>query len=168
MLNPHTLVPFTRLALLVGLLFALTAGLMVGLETTHATAPQRSGDLKPLPQYGNVDTMEAGWHGALAWHQQGYQGSGVNIGVIDTEFQGISVLFGNELPHENQVPSYCFPSGSAVPVEDHAYSCNFGDGVDCNDDHGSRTAQVVMDMAPQATLHISNPKGSGGFMRAVH
>ena len=45
-----------------------------------------------------VITQGVSLHGADAWHNAGYRGNGVKVGVIDVGFEGFRSLQGSELP----------------------------------------------------------------------
>jgi hypothetical protein len=76
-----------------------------------------------------------------AWHAAGYRGAGVKVGVIDGGFLGYQGLRGTELP-------------ATVTVK------NFVDGetdaqVDGTSEHGTGCAEIVHDIAPDATLFLA-------------
>lgn len=76
-----------------------------------------------------------------AWHAKGHTGAGVKIGVIDGGFSGYSSLLGSDLP-------------ATVTVK------NFVDGetdgqVDGSTEHGTACAEVIHDIAPDATLFLA-------------
>ena len=78
---------------------------------------------------------------AAAWHAAGLRGAGVKIGIVDGGFQGYTALLGSELP-------------VSVTVK------NFVDGetdeqVDGADVHGTACAEIVHDVAPDATLYLA-------------
>lgn len=75
-----------------------------------------------------------------AWHTAGYRGAGVKVAIIDGGFQGYPGLRGTELP-------------ASVTVK------NFVDGetdtqVDGTTPHGAACAEVVYDIAPDASLYL--------------
>ncbi len=75
-----------------------------------------------------------------AWHSAGFQGSGIKVAIIDAGFQGYSSLLGSDLP-------------ASVIVK------NFVDGetdgqVDGTTPHGAACAEIVFDIAPQATMYL--------------
>ena len=106
------------------------------------------------------------WHGAHVWRDLPYEykGDGIKVAVIDTEFKGLRSLYGNELPPKNQIVSRCYSSPATYTLN-NADRCDYGDGKNNDDEHGSRTAQVVMDMATNATLYIANPKNQEALLR---
>ena len=75
-----------------------------------------------------------------AWHSAGIQGAGVKVAIIDGGFSGYPALLGSDLP-------------GTVTVK------NFVDGetdgqVDGTTPHGAACAEIVYDIAPQATLYL--------------
>jgi hypothetical protein len=73
---------------------------------------------------------------AMAWHTEGYDGSGVRVAIVDGGFTGYSGLLGTELP-------------SSVTARDYT-----GTGMS-GSYHGTACAEVVHDMAPGATMYLS-------------
>ena len=96
-------------------------------------------------------------HGSPAWNQAGYSGQGVKIGVVDLGFRVFSPLMGTELPAE--VKARCYTLIGLVSE----------DLADCEQDtpHGTKVAEAVMDIAPEATLYITNPYSDGDLRDAV-
>lgn len=85
---------------------------------------------------------------ATAWHAAGYTGTGVKVGIIDPEgFYGYQALLGSELPPAERV--------FVAPWHDPATLNATGEG------HGTACAEVVHDMAPDATLYLAY-SGLGG------
>ena len=75
-----------------------------------------------------------------AWHAAGIRGSGVNIAIIDSGFQGYPTLQGTDLP-------------AMVVVK------NFVDGetdaqVNGTTPHGTACAEIIHDIAPDASLYL--------------
>ncbi len=84
--------------------------------------------------------------GSPQWNARGYTGANVKVGVIDLGFTGFSNLIGSELP----VPiAHCYQS-IGQPT-DAISACEQG-GV-----HGTAVTETLMDIAPDASLYISNP-----------
>ena len=72
--------------------------------------------------------------GADAWHQAGFTGAGLRIGILDLSFSGYESLLGTELP-------------------DHVTVETFG-SVDTSDPdpHGVACAEIIHEIAPDAEL----------------
>ena len=107
---------------------------------------------------GSVISQGAALHGADAWHNAGYRGQGVKVGVIDSGFEGFSRLQGSELPRD--VTARCYFEGPQQPTSRLA---------DCevDDDHGTAVAETLVDVAPDAALYIANPHSLGDLRNAV-
>ena len=95
-------------------------------------------------------------HGANVWHEEGFRGNGVKIGVID-DFDGFSALMGTELP--SSVHVRCF-------TDIGVFTSN---RVDCEDfsDHGTAITEILFDLAPEAAYYLSNPGTRGDLKTAV-
>ena len=107
----------------------------------------------------NAISQGVGVHGADAWHDAGYRGHGVRVGVIDSGFEGFSRLQGGELPAN--VTARCYFEGPQPPS---------ARVVDCevDDDHGTAVAETLIDIAPDAALYIANPYSMGDLRNAVN
>ena len=105
---------------------------------------------------GNVLSQGVALHGADAWHTAGYTGDGVKVGIIDPGFTGFSALMGSELP--TNVTARCY-------TDIGVFSSNFAD-CETRTSHGTSVAESLLDIAPDVTLHISNPR-SAGDMKAI-
>ncbi|MBC7264445.1 MAG: S8 family serine peptidase [Chloroflexi bacterium] len=88
---------------------------------------------------------------ANAWHTAGHKGSGVKIAVLDVGFTGYQGLLGTELP-------------PTVTVRSFTSSGDIGGG---GEDHGTACAEIVHDMAPQASLYLVNYDSDVFFLNAV-
>ena len=53
--------------------------------------------IPPQPAYGNVTSQGVLPHGATAWHDAGYRGKGIKVGIIDTGFEGFRALCGQRV-----------------------------------------------------------------------
>lgn len=70
------------------------------------------------------------------WHEQGFIGQGVKIGVLDLGFAGYEALLGQELPETVTV-------------------AKFGDAVSFSDEpHGTACAEIIHEIAPGAELYL--------------
>ena len=95
-------------------------------------------------------------HGSLAWNQAGYSGQGVKVGVIDLfgSFNDFSNLMGTELPSTVQARCYTDVGRFTQTLADCANAV-------VGNDHGTRVAEAVMDIAPEASLYIASPWSTG-------
>ncbi|MCY3807556.1 MAG: S8 family serine peptidase, partial [bacterium] len=145
----------------------------------------------PTPQrlLGTTTSEGLAVHEASRWHFAGHEGQGVKIGVIDAVsprlpdgtrgwgkdgFTGLLARMGNELKDGytgllartgNELPltvkGMCFP-GPGVATFD-LRNCDARHGSD----HGTQVAETVMDIAPEASLYISNASTFADLQRAV-
>jgi subtilisin family serine protease len=97
-------------------------------------------------------------HGATPWQQLGYRGSGVKIGILDGGFDGFAGLMGTELPATVQVR--CFAQVGVA-------SAALGDCVTADSIHGTAVAEAVIDMAPHASLYVSNAQSPADLAATV-
>ncbi len=116
----------------------------------------------PQPAYGNVTSQAVTLHHADRWHNAEYRGAGVKVGIIDVGFTNYSDLMGVELP--TNVVARCY-TGTGRYTNDPAdcmasnprpdfNQCSLGNTGSV---HGTGVAEAVTDIAPGATLYISNP-----------
>lgn len=95
------------------------------------------------PQYGQrLQTMSEGTAGMGidVWHEAGLRGAGARVAIADLGFDGYSALLGQELP--GQVTLRSFRAD--------------GDITGGGDPHGTASAEVVYDIAPDATFLFVN------------
>ena len=123
--------------------------------------------LLPLTELDDVETIEPMYetlllsHGfgsthtegldehehAEQWHDQGHDGTGIRVGVIDVGFLGIQdAINAGELP--SSLISNCIGTYQNLSLCDE------------EDIHGTQVAEIVMDMAPGAELFIGMPNGT--------
>ena len=88
---------------------------------------------------------------APAWHNNDYKGWGVKIAVLDLGFTGYQSLLGTELPASVTARSF---------RQD-------GDITGGSERHGTACAELVYDMAPEATLYLVNFSTEVEFAQAV-
>ena len=110
--------------------------------------------------YGNVTSQGVAGHLATAWHNNGYQGAGVKVGIIDSGFRGWRSLQGVELPSAVAgVRCYSDRDG------------NYGGLEVCDDPdwsrHGAAVGETVIDVAPEATLYLADPWTWGDLQNVV-
>lgn len=105
------------------------------------------------PLSGAVCTEALEAMGATAWHQAGYLGQGVKVGVIDLGFGLYQTLLGTELP-------------------EHVATRNFVDGqegtsVATGPPSGTAAAEIIHDVAPGAALYLAKILTSADLVEAV-
>ena len=102
--------------------------------------------IPPESTHGNYTSEGVAAHLATAWHDKGYRGQGIKVGIIDNGFEGFSDLMGQELPTTVKARCYISIGESSSSLED------------CEKDtlHGTASAENVMDMAPEVSLYIAN------------
>ncbi len=92
----------------------------------------------PIPFTLLVESEGVGLIGASDWHDQGYTGAGVKVGILDGGFAGYEDLLGSELP--STVDTWWAPSIGGPGSSPHGTGC----------------AEIVYDMAPDATFYLAN------------
>ena len=113
--------------------------------------------IPPQPMYGDVTSQGVQTHFVQAWHDAGYSGQGVKVGIIDTGFEGFTNLIGNELPTPVAVRCY-------TDIGEVSNSL-----ADCENDsvHGTAVAEALIDIAPDASLYLSNVFTPGDLQDTV-
>ncbi len=124
-----------------------------------ATAPLSPEDISAPAGKGNVVSQAVALHGADAWHAAGYTGAGVKVGVIAAGFAGATALTGSELPAASAIAARCYTGVSG-------FTSNL---ADCQTNHiqGAIAAESLLDIAPDASLYVSNPQSLAAFREAV-
>ncbi len=110
---------------------------------------QRSSDMddpQPAPdRHGQTTEGEGvGVINADAWHQAGFTGAGIRIGVLDLGFSGYEELLGSELPASVEMATFGWYDDEEV--------------------HGTACAEIVHEVAPGAELFLAWYDGSDAAM----
>ena len=114
---------------------------------------------EPAQSQSRVISQGVGLHSSDAWHNAGYRGQGVKIGIIDSGFERFSELQqGGELPPN--VFARCYFEGPQPPSSQLS-DCAVGS------EHGTAVAETVIDVTPDAELYISNPISGGDLRKTV-
>jgi pSer/pThr/pTyr-binding forkhead associated (FHA) protein/subtilisin family serine protease len=77
--------------------------------------------------------------GASAWHEAGYRGQSVRVGVLDLGFDGYRSLLGSDLPENVVAASFAYGKEPDESGEVHGTAC----------------AEIVHEMAPDAELFFA-------------
>ncbi len=88
---------------------------------------------------------------AASWHAAGLTGQGVKVAIVDLGFDGYEALLGSELPATVTAKSFRIDND----ITGHG------------ENHGTRVAQIVHDMAPGAQLYLVNIQDSDDLAAAV-
>ena len=94
-------------------------------------------------------------HGADKWHEAGFTGTGVKIGVIDRGFAGIQEHMGTELPEPVGVRCYYYVQVATIEdnfTEDLADCENAELGVESV---GAAVLEAAFDIAPDAEYYVA-------------
>ncbi len=79
--------------------------------------------------------------GTEAWHAQGFYGQGAKVAIVDLGFRRYKDLLGKELPAQVITRSF------VEDVEDK-------EDVDFNTSHGTAIAELLTEVAPDATMYL--------------
>ncbi|MCD4749448.1 MAG: S8 family serine peptidase [Thermoanaerobaculales bacterium] len=89
---------------------------------------------------------------APAWHNAGFIGSGIKVGIIDGGFEDYETLLGSDLPSADHIEFRSFGG-----------TTNNGSG-----NHGTGCAEVVYDIAPGAELYLALVSTNFEIQTALH
>ena len=117
-----------------------------------------------VSQQTTTTTDVARNHGAEAWHTAGITGNGIKVGIIDSGFYGYSTLAARnpaQVPSlsREQVRCYTSPGRHTDNLSDYSPVTLGPGGIPqpkSKEYHGTAVAEAVIDVAPDATLYISN------------
>ncbi len=106
----------------------------------------------------NGDTAEstqsraANWHGAYTWHDAGYKGQGINVGIIDQGFERLPTVVAEHEAKHGAVSIRCLVAGTPTANSDIS-ECLKGGTT-----HGAEVAEALLNIAPKANLFIARPE----------
>ena len=150
-----TLIGALTLAALAGVLPAGTPSLtgVTGVEASSHESQLHSGESVSNQQAGS-GALQA--HGADKWHEAGFKGAGVKIGIIDFGFGGMEDYIGTEVPDPVGVRCYSFNLNPSAPP---SYTSDIADcdhtALHFSSLHGSSVLEAVYDIAPEAEYYIA-------------
>ena len=105
-----------------------------------------------LGTMGGIESEGVGVIGADQWHEQGYRGQNVKVGIIDYGFDGYRDLLGTELP-------------TSVTAQSFVY---YSDVDNTGNEHGTAVAEIIYDVAPDAELYFARIDGGAScFAKAA-
>ena len=120
----------------------------------------------PAQSQGRAISQGVGIHGADAWHSAGYRGKGVKVGIFDVGFNRFRSLQGIELP--TNVKARCYFSDQLRPSSDLADCVRESNHLAITvRDHGTNSAETLIDVAPDVDLYIANPYSRGDARDAI-
>ncbi len=92
-----------------------------------------------LHDRGNVETESLTMINALTWHEAGFTGAGVKVGVLDLGFKHYQRLLGSDLPQNVVARSFI----AGVEIEE------------TESEHGTAVGEIIYDIAPDAALYFA-------------
>ncbi|MDW8111180.1 MAG: S8 family serine peptidase [Candidatus Bipolaricaulota bacterium] len=108
--------------------------------------------LVPVFEQGSTVSEGVRVMGVEGWHSENLKGQGVKIAIIDGGFRGYRAKLGTELPPAERVIVRSFTSD---------------EDIEANQPHGTAVAEVVYDVAPEATFYLVNFDTDVALGRAV-
>ncbi len=108
--------------------------------------------LTPVWEQGSTVSEGVRLMGVEAWHSENIKGQGIKIAVIDGGFKGYKAKLGSELPPAERVIVRSFTSEEDIEADER---------------HGTAVAEVVYDIAPEATFYLINFDSDVALGRAV-
>ena len=112
--------------------------------------PQDTATYTPTPR---ATSQALSTHGVISWHQAGFKGSGVKIGIIDSGFEGFSSNNnGSDLPA--RVSARCYRGSSSNPTS-RLRDCETRNDPQTRNDHGTLVTELIYDIAPEAAYYVA-------------
>ncbi len=153
----------------------LASGMAITLMVVLVALLDFSGQPQPVSATSHSTVTSAGVaaHGADVWKDDGHTGllfgntdSPIRVAIIDTGFMGFEDLPDAEAPgpYTHRVEFKCFfenAAGKVVTTETDFTKC------ESKSNHGTRVAEVLLGVAPDVKLYITNPPDSGELRKAV-
>ena len=109
-------------------------------------------------------------HGGDVWQDAGWKGSGVKIGILDSGFSGYSsAVASDHVPTPAAVRCFTRTDTNASQYVSTVAACEtesvFGGGGDL---HGTATAELVYDVAPEATYYLARIERASQAVAAIN
>ena len=120
--------------------------------------------IPPQPDYGPVTSQGVQTHLVQPWHDAGYRGQGINVGIIDSGFEGFSdLIIGNELTAVAVARCY----SDIGQYSENPADCELGNKYRAPSVHGTAVAETIIDIAPEASIYIARPISHGDLRDTV-
>ena len=141
---------------------------VISIEEPPESAPDSSNQ-RTQPKPSAQSLVEK--HGVDTWHTANIQGQTIEVGVIDSGFQGLSTNVAPRLAET--VIALCFPPDVQNPDDPDAppeqpNPTNTLSDCEHGTDHGTDVVEKLIAIAPKAKLYISNPRNSFQLKQAVN
>ena len=138
------------------------------IEKVEDSAPSSSNQ-RTQPKPSAQSLVEK--HGVDTWHTANIQGQTIEVGVIDSGFEGFSTEIAPKLAET--VIALCFPPDVQNPDDPDAPSetpdpTNTLSDCEHGTEHGTNVVEKLIAIAPKAKLYISNPRNSFQLKQAVN
>ncbi len=95
--------------------------------------------------------------GADTWHTAGIKGTGTEVGIIDSDFRNLDTKVKNQIVQGSQF--FCYDS-NGTPTQTNFAACETpqrdAQGTPVLNPHGTEVVKAFLEIAPDATLYISN------------
>ena len=134
--------------------------------------------IPPEPTYGEFTSQGVQPHLSQAWNDAGYSGQGVKVGIVDVGFKDLTSRMGRELP--TSIEGKCYTDigvftqnladcGAVREVTNSAPECLDEDQRRAARSavHGTAVAESVIDIAPEVSLYVANPRSRADLQDAV-
>ena len=106
----------------------------------------------PTPTFQPAEVL-----GADTWHAVGIKGTGTEIGIIDRDFRNLDAKVKD--PIAQGLRFFCYDS-NGIPTQTNFAACETPDrnakGTPVPNPHGTEVVKALLEIAPDATLYISN------------
>ena len=167
----------SRLALAIVLLtLALAATVWVSLTGMAQARPEQSSEelITASAPHAPVTTGVAA-HGADDWIRDGHNGTDIKIGIIDIGgWDGTSNLVGTQFPPLAQLKARCHTKADETRVTSSVDDCDHTVGETNllihkprSGKHGTLIGEIIHDVAPGATIYISNARSPAEIFAAA-
>ena len=132
----------------------------------QGTGPQHPQDQSTINSRDNFARSLRAIHGANSWHQAGFTGTGINVGLIDPDLQGLQERI-TQHERASQPRYHCFASETSTIATTNHEDCEAQMDEPDGGAHGTQVAQAVFDVARDIQLYVSNASTRDQIKNAV-